>query len=215
MQVEIGGVNGIVAFENQLNKCREMLIRWSKEVFPNSDREITKLIKRVEVLKAGTYSEEIVQMVESLKKDIEEQWKREEVYWWQRARTTWLKAGDSNTSYFHRKTVMRRQQNLVVGLRNLQGEWEESEEGIANMVVDFYSSLFQSNGSWPTQVLEYEEERVSAQQNSRLTLLVTNEEIRVAAFSLGAFNASGPDGFNGHFYQSAWEDIKDSMTRMV
>lgn len=48
-----------------------------------------------------------------------------------------------------------------------------------------------------------------------LTLPVTEAEIKIATFQLGAFKAPGPDGFNGHFYQHTWEEVRISVCKMV
>ncbi|CAN1346925.1 LINE-1 retrotransposable element ORF2 protein [Linum perenne] len=51
--------------------------------------------------------------------------------------------------------------------------------------------------------------------NEDLTRPITNEEIRIAAFSLGASQSPGPDGFNGHFYRRFWPTIGPQLCQEV
>lgn len=43
--------------------------------------------------------------------------------------------------------------------------------------------------------------------NERLMSPVSDEEIKLAVFDLGALKAPSPDGLNGLFYQNHWETI--------
>ncbi|KAI9109199.1 hypothetical protein K1719_019822 [Acacia pycnantha] len=47
---------------------------------------------------------------------IEEAWNKEETYWWQRSRISWLSCGDRNTSFFHSSVIQRRLRNKVLTL---------------------------------------------------------------------------------------------------
>lgn len=41
------------------------------------------------------------------------------------------------------------------------------------------------------------------------------EEVREAVFQMGALKAPGPDGFNGLFYQNAWDIIQTDLFQLV
>lgn len=45
----------------------------------------------------------------------------EEIYWKQRARVDWMKWGDKNTAWFHRKATQRRKKNSIEGLFDKNG----------------------------------------------------------------------------------------------
>lgn len=72
--------NGIQAIIWRLDRCRNILMEWSKGAFPNNQKRASYLIKKIEGLKAGVYTAEIVQDVALLNKEVEELWHREEVY---------------------------------------------------------------------------------------------------------------------------------------
>ena len=62
--------------------------------------------------------------------------------WKQRSRALWLHEGDRNTRYFHSKATHRYNQNIIEELENNMGERCVDENGIANILVDFYQNLF-------------------------------------------------------------------------
>ncbi|VFQ87364.1 unnamed protein product [Cuscuta campestris] len=51
--------------------------------------------------------------------------------------------------------------------------------------------------------------------NNSLTSLPDENEVKEAVWSLSADSAAGPDGFNGHFYKTCWEQIKVDCTKAV
>jgi hypothetical protein len=55
--------------------------------------------------------------------------RQEEIHWFQKSRCNWISFGDRNTSYFHTKTIIRRQRNKIKALKNeLQvWVWEENK----------------------------------------------------------------------------------------
>ena len=69
-----------------------------------------------------------------LKRKLVEAYKREEIYWSQKARIKWLQEGDKNTSFFHASVMSRRKQNRINGLKRRSGEWcrNEGEMGGGN-----------------------------------------------------------------------------------
>ncbi|KAL5791779.1 hypothetical protein ACOSP7_000373 [Xanthoceras sorbifolium] len=70
-----------------------------------------------------------------------------EVFWRQRSRATWLKAGDKNSKFFHAKASQRRRRNKINGILDSDGVWKEKEADIARVVSDYYNKLFDSTFS--------------------------------------------------------------------
>ncbi|KAF7821130.1 reverse transcriptase [Senna tora] len=82
----------------RLDKCRECLIRWSKDAFPNSRVSIRALNDRLKACFQGHFSVEKNALMEEIVKMIEFEWDREELYWFQRSRVSWLRFGDRNSN---------------------------------------------------------------------------------------------------------------------
>lgn len=64
-------------------------------------------------------------------------------------------------------------------------------------------------------MLSYVTPQITDAQNDWLMLPVTKEELKQAVFQLGHQKPLAPDGFNGHFYQSSWEEVGDSLLSLV
>uniref|UniRef100_A0A803LLZ1 RNase H type-1 domain-containing protein n=1 Tax=Chenopodium quinoa TaxID=63459 RepID=A0A803LLZ1_CHEQI len=56
---------------------------------------------------------ENLEEIRAIDNEINELEKREEVFWAQRSRQDWLREGDKNTSFFHKKAEQRRQRNTI------------------------------------------------------------------------------------------------------
>ena len=54
----------------------------------------------------------------------------EDEMWRQRSRINWLQSGDRNTRFFHEKALTRFKKNLIDGLLDAGGRWQEDEARI-------------------------------------------------------------------------------------
>ncbi|KAK4273760.1 hypothetical protein QN277_017095 [Acacia crassicarpa] len=146
------GVEGIVDNKmkdliRRLEACKKHLLRWSKSAFPNFKKVIEHLRNQLERCFAGQLSDIKFQEAEELVRLIEEAWDREESYWWQRSRISWLNCGDRNTRFFHCSVIQRRQRNKILRLKDENGIWLEERDAINNSFSAFYQNLFSSGGS--------------------------------------------------------------------
>ena len=67
------------------------------------------------------------------------------------------------------------------GLLDAQGVWQEDEEIMSGIVLDYYTNMFTSN--YPTnfeEILEAVQPRVTFSTNQKLTMEFTAEEVHVA-----------------------------------
>ena len=67
---------------------------------------------------------------------------KQEIYWAQRSRISWMKNGDRNTKFFHSKTTQRRKKNHINGIKNSQGQWVEELEEVVEVASDYFDNLF-------------------------------------------------------------------------
>ena len=148
--------------------------------------------------------------------EIDEWLYREEMMWRQRSRITWLREGDRNTEFFHRRATWRRKKNKITKLRKGDGSWTEREEEIHQEINSFFKELYKKDEQVePTGLLDLIPQRVDERMNASLTKEVTDEEIGDALFQISPLKAPGPDGFPARFYQRNWLILKEDVARGV
>ncbi|XP_054821806.1 uncharacterized protein LOC129320399 isoform X2 [Prosopis cineraria] len=92
-------------------RCSKELTVWSKKAFPNNRKAINDLLKQIEAYEDGALTEDSILTIKALTHKLENFWRKEETYWWQRSRVNWIASGNLNTKFFHASTVLRRQRN--------------------------------------------------------------------------------------------------------
>lgn len=90
-------------------------------------------------------NEQNLWMENCLRLELDEQLKREEMLWKQKSRVTWLSSSDLNTKFFHASTIIRRCRNQILELKNGGGEWISGRNSIGRELMEFYSSLYNTD----------------------------------------------------------------------
>ncbi|XP_057453159.1 uncharacterized protein LOC130745025 [Lotus japonicus] len=143
-------------------------------------------------------------------------WKQEEQYWGQRSRLKWIQFGDKNPKFFHATTVQRRDRNRLERLKDDNGTWREGKSQILEAFHQHYSNIYKSEGTQQIdRCLGSVPRKVTDELNELLIEEVSYEEIVEALNSLGSMKAPGPDGFNGLFFKSHWNSIKDDVCAAI
>lgn len=132
--------------------------------------------------------------------------KQQEIYWRQRAKTDWLKIGDKNSKFFHQSASSRRRRNAFQQLQRDDGSWASWGNGLEGLIQDFYSNLFQSDGSDGELVVNLIQPRIGDELKVELGRRFTEDDVKLAIFRMNPDNP-GPDGFNPGFYQRYWDIV--------
>lgn len=69
-----------------------------------------------------------------------------EIYWRQRSRVCWLKDGDRNTAFFHKKASNRRARNRISSLQDENGVRQSHPDSIQKKILDYFEKIFCSEG---------------------------------------------------------------------
>uniref|UniRef100_A0A803PEE1 Reverse transcriptase domain-containing protein n=1 Tax=Cannabis sativa TaxID=3483 RepID=A0A803PEE1_CANSA len=173
---------------SKINSCASALTIWGKDVTGNFKARINKCKKELKLLKN----------------------KRDSL-----AKQFWLKDGDQNSKYFHRAASNRRSHNRIVKLKNDNGDWVEWDHGLENVIVDYFSNLFATDGSACTEVIDCIQSRVTSQMNEELTRNVSVEEVKRAVFDMHPDKSPGPDGMTPAFYQKCWGIVCNDVVSLV
>uniref|UniRef100_A0A803QPN5 Reverse transcriptase domain-containing protein n=1 Tax=Cannabis sativa TaxID=3483 RepID=A0A803QPN5_CANSA len=132
---------------------------------------------------------------------------KEEEYWQQRSRITWLRLGDKNTRYFHLIASMRLQTNKIHSLQCSDGSTANDTPSILSTIEHYFTQLFQSQlpeDDIIDSILSGINERLTEDEVELLQATFSANEIMTAAFQLANDKAPGLDGFNGSFFQNNW-----------
>ncbi|KAL8516097.1 hypothetical protein ACS0TY_014684 [Phlomoides rotata] len=112
--------------DRRLLATSETLNVWGKHVhyaFINNKKDLESTIKRLQ----GRRDADSVMGYNTAKKKLVELLIREDIHWKQRAKIFWLKDGDTNTKFFHNMASMRRKKNRISKLRDVNGDWVDSQ----------------------------------------------------------------------------------------
>lgn len=126
---------------------------------------------------------------------------KQEIFWKQRAKQFWLAEGDQNTRFFHNYASNRRRKNCIKGLKDMNGVWKEESGDIQEIVVEYFSSLFQSSVSNGSLTDGENVVTVSDDQNHMLLVPVREEVVKAAVFAMYPDKSPGPDGLNPAFFR--------------
>ncbi|XP_074302306.1 uncharacterized protein LOC141633799 [Silene latifolia] len=151
-----------------------------------------------------------------LVEDIAKLLRQEEMFWRQRSRALWLKDGDKNTKFFHRRASQRKQKNHISKLVDDEGRIHESTETIAATTTNYFKDLFTSTNPIISEELLYGVEgRVTDMMNAGLQANYGADEVIEALNQMNPLKAPGPDGMNGLFFQTYWHIVGHSVIRQV
>lgn len=128
--------------------------------------------------------------------------------WQQRSRVQWLQSGDKNTKFFHGVSTQRKRRNFIKGLQDENGTWQDNEEVVSGMLIEFYANLFtSSNLGNLEQILEGIQPVVTEDMQITLAKPFVVEKVECAIRDMAPLKAPRLDGIPPLFYQTYWTDI--------
>ncbi|KAL1149450.1 hypothetical protein V6Z11_A10G191700 [Gossypium hirsutum] len=113
--------NLVSTMEELTNKLQE----WNKGVYGHITHRKRKLLHKLARIQHAldfSGSNSLSQQEALVRDELEDILHHEEILWKQKSRCEWLNFGDRNTSYFYRRTIMRKKFNKITALRNAEGD---------------------------------------------------------------------------------------------
>lgn len=132
---------------------------------------------------------------------------KQEIFWRQRAKQFWLRDGDSNTRFFHKFASTRKDHNRISRLKDDNGEWQETEEGIQTVITQYFENLFCSTAVGEKISERVKFKKISEEESHTLIVPIVEEEVKDAVFGMHADKSPGIDGFNPAFFQAYWDIV--------
>ncbi|XP_016704247.1 uncharacterized protein [Gossypium hirsutum] len=159
------------------------LKKWAESITKERKGIKKRLTKKLELLMEEERNDDTMTKIIDTKVHLNKEINRDEIYWEQRARANWLKAGDKNSSYFHKHDSFRRKNNTIARIE-LDGGREATDERMISI-----------------------KKTISSDLNEELTSKFTEEEVFSALKGMGPTKAPRPDGFPTLFYQRYWHIV--------
>jgi hypothetical protein len=198
-----------------LHRVMASLRRWSFDKFGGVTKELEAIRIKMEELCSQDHIANQVQ-VDQLRDRMDELLYREQMMWLQRSRISWLKEGDRNTKFFHRKATSRAKKNKIKLLKKDNGEVTKEKKEMESMARDFFQQLYNADPNvQPEGLLHLIQPKITEEMNKELCKEVSSEEVGDALFQMGPLKEPDPDGFPARFFQKNWETMKkDVITRV-
>ncbi|KAK5771808.1 hypothetical protein PVK06_048052 [Gossypium arboreum] len=173
-------INAIASFTDRLknwNKCVYGCISQQK-------RNLMHKLSKVQNVVDLSGSKSLRHLELEIREGLESILYHEEILYKQKSRCEWLKLGDRNTSYFHRRTIQRRKFNKNTALRDADGEWVFDQDALKREAVNFFQKLY---GEVPGTLGNLPQSAflgLKAEDVDFLGRIVTNEEIKATLFDM-------------------------------
>lgn len=127
--------------------------------------------------------------------------------------------GDSNTSFYHISTLVKRKRNKTMAIRDTCGEWIFEESAVKEYIRSGFTGIYSTslvsapitynlNYQWQPRLSKEEKQSISGGG-------VTDEEIKAALWSLKPFKAPGPNGLHAGFFQRFWLVVGSSVIEEI
>lgn len=131
----------------------------------------------------------------------------------QKAKLSWCKDGDDNTTLFHQSIKARRIRNTVYAIADKDGNWKQNLQDVNEAFLDYYENLLGSAMTNRTRVKQVVIEKDPLLSTDHMPF--TTQEVKHALLSIPSNRSPGLDGFGGYFFKDAWHIIGEEITQAV
>jgi exonuclease III len=210
-------------WEQKLKATKQALKRWIKNPDPNPTSQRKEIVQSLDALQTEMEIREVTPLL--LNEEVKTQcssfraFRMEEEYWRIKSRSLWLKAGDRNTSFFHRQYRARLSKNHISEITTAEGQickgFSQLKEAAVTHFKHLYTADSQNSEEDTADFLANIPLLISPEDNVILTKPITEEEIIKVIWSMESNKAPGPDGFSILFYKTCWDIIKADLLKMA
>eukprot|EP00253_Pinus_taeda_P012894 PITA_12894 len=187
-QQHIEGSPGYI-WESKIKRVKYALKEWEKNCYTELEIEKREIKAKLEDLHSTIegcgFQQEDKDQEDKLYCQLYRINREEEQKWRIKSRKLWLKGGDKNSAFFHKKTTARKIRNNITSIVDREDNLQTSESAINKEI------------------------------NENLSKEIEEEEIRGAIWALQRDIAPGPDEFPICFYRAHWGIIRKDLIKMM
>ena len=206
--------HGLPSIKNKIQACGLELLGWDSA--KPDEVAIKELQKRLDRLNEAKNTEENKAEFLEVSKQMDDLLQKQEIYWAQRSRISWMKTRERNTKFFHSKATQRMKKNHISGIQNAHGQWVEELEEFVEVATNYFNNLFSAGAAdQMKECLNAVPNKVTDNMQEVLLGEFTADEVKVALFQMGPTKALRPDGMNALFYQKFWHIVGDDVVSAV
>uniref|UniRef100_A0A803NSJ4 Reverse transcriptase n=1 Tax=Cannabis sativa TaxID=3483 RepID=A0A803NSJ4_CANSA len=202
--------------KKKLTDCGNALNHWNKAKKKEMNLKLKELEDKIASLSLSTASTDWQHLKEVERKNnilLD----KEEKFWKQRSRAIWLKEGDRNTKYFHRKANTRKKKNSILGIMDCNDNWVTGNKRVGQVACNYFQQLFEANSATKEELEEFKSaipNKISRETNEFLKAPFTAEDVFQAMRNIHPQKAPGNDGMPGLFYRMFWPKIGEEVTKV-
>ncbi|KAL5738345.1 hypothetical protein ACOSP7_031106 [Xanthoceras sorbifolium] len=143
-----GRVSGSLAdVASKISVCAESLFRWKSNTVKALRRRISA--KRKELYNLNRMVDSVNSgKINRVERDLDVLLYKEERYWRQRSRVSWLRCGDRNTRFFRNKATGRQRRNRIYGLLDSEDIWRTEHGHMAGLIQNYFQQIFTSSNPY-------------------------------------------------------------------
>ena len=162
-------------------------------------------------------NEELQRSVAVLRKKANFLLEAERLFYWQKAKCTYLKLSDRSSKFFHDLVKRNFRRNFIPMVIKANGEPTSSNDQVVEEFVRYYQALLGTSSL--CEPIDFDVIRsgplVSVQQCAMLIGVISDQEIKAALFDIGEDKAPGPDGYSSCFFKRSWSIVGPLFCKAV